>query len=176
MRIIVQRVNRAKVTSEGKVTGEIQKGLMLLVGLGRQDSGKHELIEKWAKKILKLRLWPEILEQPQENGMEVVGEDGKPVPPKVGRAWRSNLMDNNYGVLVVSQFTLYGKLKGNRPDFHNALGTQEALELYNYFVDVMKKEYNPEKVQIGNFGKMMAIDMEGDGPVTLTLEEDAPTE
>lgn len=173
MRIIVQRVHRAKVTSEGVVTGEIQKGLMVLLGIGNQDSGKHKLIEKWAKKVLNLRIWPEIIEQSQEDGMEVVDDEGKPVPPKVGRPWMTNLKQNNYGVLVVSQFTLYGKMKGNRPDFHNALGSEEAKELYNYFVEVMKKEYDTDKVQIGAFGQLMKIDMECDGPVTLILEEDA---
>ena len=121
-----------------------------------------------------MRLWDEIVEQPTEDGMEVVDENGEPIPPKKIRPWFSNVMQNNYGVLVVSQFTLYAKMKGHKPDFHNAMKNDEALQMYNHFVDTMRNEYNEENVQIGAFGQKMAIDMEGDGPVTIILEEDAP--
>lgn len=157
MRIVVQRVNRAKVTSNGIITGEIQKGIMVLVGLGVKDVAQSKLVEKWAKKVLRIRLWDEILAHntPQitaeisENAMEPSEEDKTSVPQqgaKKPRNWCSNVMENGYGVLVVSQFTLFGKLKGNKPDFHDAMNGEDALALFNHFVESMRADYIPERI------------------------------
>ena len=165
MRIIIQRVNRAKVTANNIVTGEISKGMMLLVGIGKNDTDP-EIIKKFAKKVLKVRLWDQILPE-TDNQMEEVGQETpKPKP------WNSNVVQNDYGVLIVSQFTLYGFFKGNKPDFHQAMKPADALKQFNYFVDLVKKEYKEEKVQVGAFGEYMHIDMECDGPVTMTLDSD----
>lgn len=110
-----------------------------------------------------------------ENGMEASQDDGISTQQqhvKKPRNWCSNVMENNFGVLVVSQFTLFGKLKGNKPDFHDAMNGEDALTLFNHFVETMRADYIPERVQIGAFGQYMHIDMEGDGPVTLVLEEE----
>ena len=175
MRIVVQRVNKAKVTSNNLITGQINKGIMILVGLGQKDAGRVDLIEKYAKKILRIRLWNEILKTTQgleQEGMQVMNEEGQPVPAKQPRSWHSNVMENGYGVLVVSQFTLFGKLKGNKPDFHDALNGEQALELFNHFVQTLRNEYDQESIQTGAFGQYMHIDMENDGPVTILLEEE----
>lgn len=169
MRIIIQRVNKAKVTSNEVVTGEIGKGMMVLVGLGKGDEANDEILKKYAKKLLKVRLWPEILE-PQEVNLEDGMEEIE--APKRPRAWRSNVVQNGYGILVVSQFTLYGFFKGNKPDFHGAMKADMALEMYNRFVEILREEYEAEKIQIGAFGQYMEIDMQCDGPMTMTLDSE----
>lgn len=79
-------------------------------------------------------------------------------------------MSNNYEILVVSQFTLYAILKGNKPDFHAAKEPTQAEALYNMFVDRLKSTYSPDKVQTGKFGELMAVESINDGPVTIQLD------
>jgi len=70
----------------------------------------------------------------------------------------------------VSQFTLYGILKGNKPDFHLAMGSQTSEQFYNDFVQMVKDQHRPEKIQEGRFGAMMNVSINNDGPVTMVLD------
>lgn len=164
----MQRVNRAKVTANNKTTGEIGKGLYILVGLGKNDVGDEATLKKLAKKVLKVRLWPQIIE---EENPEDQMEESDTSPPKP-KPWNTNVMQNDYGLLVVSQFTLFGFFKGNKPDFHHAMKADMALEMFNKFVEILREEYDEEKVQVGAFGEYMHIDMECDGPVTMSLDSE----
>ena len=159
MRIIIQRVIESSVTVEGKVVGQIGRGLMLLVGLNKKDS--EESVVRWADKVLTVRLWDEILP-------EGAPEDAKP------KRWNSNVVQNSYGVLVVSQFTLYSKMKGTKPDFHDALEGELAKGLFDKFVNRLRTKYQPGKVQTGAFGEMMDVHIRNDGPVTLIWDSDKP--
>ena len=79
-------------------------------------------------------------------------------------------MQNNYELLIVSQFTLYGVLKGNKPDFHNSKNAKEANILYEKMIEQLKKAYDENKIQTGKFGALMEVDLCNDGPVTLNIE------
>lgn len=146
MRLVIQRVKSASVSvvGENKVVGEIQKGLFVLVGVKKGDTGKEA--EILANKLFKLR----VMSDPQDKmNLSVADVDGE--------------------FLLVSQFTLYADTTGgNRPSFINAALPEEAKEIYNYFVDKVKTLGG--KVQTGNFGDYMMIETTLDGPVTITLE------
>ena len=101
-----------------------------------------------ARKVLNLRIWP----------------DG------AGKMWTTNLVQNDYEVLVVSQFTLYGVLKGNKPDFHGSLGPEPALVLYNSFLQELRDVYQSDRIANGSFGNKMDVALHNDGPVTLTID------
>ena len=75
-----------------------------------------------------------------------------------------------YEILCISQFTLYYHLKGNKPDFHAAMPGGQSQEFYNSFLDIMRKLYDPTKIKDGQFGAMMQVNIQNDGPVTLELE------
>jgi D-tyrosyl-tRNA(Tyr) deacylase len=147
MRVIIQRVKKAKVILDetGKVSGEINKGLLLLIGVGDEDG--EEKARLLARKISKLRV--------------MADDEGK---------MNLSVKDIGAGILVVSQFTLYADTsKGNRPSFIKAADPKKAEKLYNFFVDELKKEVG--KVETGSFGAYMNIDAKLDGPVTILLDE-----
>ena len=144
MRFVIQRVNRASVSAEGRVLGQIGKGFMVLAGVCETDT--KETADKMIAKMAKLRIFDD------ENG-------------------KTNLDINTVGgsLLIVSQFTLYADCrKGNRPSFIKAGDPQRAEELYEY---ILKKaqEFVPD-VQRGEFGAHMKIDLENDGPFTVILD------
>lgn len=176
MRIIIQRVIEASVSVGGKEISRIGKGLLVLLGITHKDDVK--LAEKMAKKLLRIRLWDEILQKkqapleqkPSNEEEEVKNSDVS--EEKEGRTWHSCVLDNDYEVLVVSQFTLYGILKGNKPDFHNAMGSEDARKMYEYFMQILKKEYKEEKIKGGMFQEYMHVGLVNDGPVTLIYEEE----
>lgn len=145
MRVVLQRVSRAEVRIEGQVTGRIARGYLLLVGFGKHD---EESVLSWmADKILSLRLFPD--EQGRMN---------------------RDLAAAGGGVLVVSQFTLYGDTrKGRRPSFIDAAAPEIAIPFYERFVELLR-ERAPGPVETGEFGAMMDVDLVNDGPVTLWLE------
>lgn len=146
MRIVIQRVKRASVSVNESVTGQIKKGLLLLVGIHETDT--HEVINWCCQKISKLRIFED------ENG-------------KMNHSVR----DVNGGILVVSQFTLYGNIKkGTRPSFIEAAKPDKAEPLYDYFINKMY-EINNLNIQSGVFGAMMDVELVNDGPVTLILEK-----
>lgn len=90
--------------------------------------------------------------------------------PDGKKTWNSSVQSLDYEVLLVSQFTLYGTTKGNKPDFHHSMSPSIAKPFYEEFVTTVKKMYKSDKVQSGIFGAMMKVDLSNDGPVTFNLE------
>ncbi len=155
MRIVLQRVKRASVTvcsddgSEPRVTGEIDRGLVLLVGFRPGDS--TESAAKLAKKLLDLRIFED--------------DDGK---------MNRSVTDISGGLLVVSQFTLYGDTrKGRRPSFTGAMPPAEAEAMYGRFVQML--EGSGLTIATGVFGAKMEVEIINDGPVTFILEDEPAT-
>ncbi|CAB3988593.1 D-tyrosyl-tRNA(Tyr) deacylase 1 [Paramuricea clavata] len=145
MRAIIQRVKQASVTVDGELISSIKEGLCVLVGIGRDDTKKD--IDYLANKILKLRLFE---------------EDGK--------RWRKSVMDLNYEVMCVSQFTLMCVLKGNKPDFHKAMDGEKSQQFYEEFLAEMRKRYQTEKIKDGKFAAYMQVEIQNDGPVTIQID------
>jgi D-tyrosyl-tRNA(Tyr) deacylase len=146
MRLLIQRVSRAKVTVSGEVTGEIGSGLLVLLGVGQEDT--EQAARQLAEKTLKLRIF--------ENA------EGK-MDLDVTQAAGS--------VLVVSQFTLYGDAaKGNRPSFSRAARPEEAKRLYDIYTDSLRQLIGETRVAEGRFAAMMDVELVNDGPVTIWLE------
>lgn len=88
-----------------------------------------------------------------------------------GSNWSNSVVEMDYEILLVSQFTLYGQFKkGNKPDLHHAMSTEPAREAFSECVEMYKKFYKGEKVQTGSFGSRMKVSLENDGPVTFVLE------
>ena len=144
MKIVVQKVKRAVLYSEGKKFSEIGQGMLVLVGVSVDDNIKNA--EKIAQKILKLRIFDD------ENGKT-----------------NKNIFDVGGEVMVVSNFTLYSNLKGtNRPDFIKAARPEMAEPIYNELVEHLRKEI---KVATGAFRTYMEIEMVADGPGTYIYEE-----
>ena len=150
MKFVIQRVTRGSVKVEGNIVGQIGKGLMVLVGLCPTDS--EEYIDHVVDKILNIRLF----------------DDAK------GSRWKESVKSLGLELLLVSQFTLYHILKGNKPDFHSAMEGDKAKDFFDKLVAKTKEKYDEKKVQTGQFGAYMFIDMECDGPVTIEWEY--PTE
>ena len=145
MRLVIQRVKKAKVLVKGKneVVGKIDKGLFILMGVTEGDS--KEEAEKLAEKVSKLRIMSD-----KEGKMNL------------------SIKDVGGEVLVVSQFTLYADTsKGNRPSFIKASAPGLAQDIYEHFVAQLKER--EIKVETGEFGAYMEIDTELDGPVTIIL-------
>jgi|SRR5271156_5216266 len=144
MRAVVQRVSRAQVTVGGTVTGKIDRGLLVLVGVSRGDSEADA--DYLADKIAGLRIF--------EN------ETGK---------MNLSVVETGGGVLVVSQFTLYGDVRrGKRPSFDAAAPPEQARQLYEYFVERIHAAGLP--CQTGRFQEMMEVELVNDGPVTILLD------
>lgn len=144
MKIVLQRCKKAKVTAEGKVTGTIGKGFVLLVGITHDDTEKEA--EWLADKIIGLRIFED--------------EDGK---------MNRSLKDVEGEILSVSQFTLYADCnKGRRPSFVGAAAPEMANSLYERFNELLRSR--GVTVETGIFGAMMEVDLINDGPVTLVLE------
>lgn len=144
MKLVVQRVTHASVEVDGEITGKIDEGLMALVGFGENDTTKEA--DYLARKLAKLRIFPD--------------EDGK---------MNKSVLDINGKLLLVPQFTLYGKVKKYRPSFHRALAPDKATELFDYFTDKCR-EY--VEVETGVFGAFMKVDLLNNGPVTILLEKE----
>lgn len=145
MRAVVQRVSRAAVTVEGRVTGAIEHGLLVLVGIAGDDTAED--IAWLAGKIAGLKLFP-----------DASGRMNLPVTEAGG------------GVLVVSQFTLLASTrKGTKPSWHRAAPPDAAVPLYGEFVRAMGVVLG-RPVATGEFGAMMEVELVNDGPVTLVLD------
>lgn len=144
MRVVLQRVSRARVSVEGRTTGEIARGLLLLVGFREGDD--EETLRWMADKVVGLRIFSD--------------EEGK---------MNRSVAEAGGGLLVVSQFTLYGDArKGRRPSFIEAARPEVAIPLYQRFVALLRESALP--VATGEFGAMMEVELVNDGPVTLLLE------
>ena len=150
MRIIIQRVTSSQVEVAGIVVGKINRGLNLLVGIASSDTEAE--IDWMVRKCLELRLFP--------------GEESTS-----GR-WEKSVMEIGGELLVVSQFTLYGDCrKGRRPSFDRSAAPEEARRLYEKFVGKLRQ--SGLRVETGEFGAMMQVSIENDGPVTLLLERES---
>ena len=146
MRAVVQRVSRARVTVESSVTGEITTGLMILIGVGRNDTSAVAV--SMAEKIANLRIF----------------EDDQ------GKMNRS-LLNAGGSALVVSQFTLYGDARGQRrPSFIAAAPPEQAKKLYEEFNEALRRL--GVTVATGVFQAMMSVELVNEGPVTILLDSD----
>ena len=144
MKLVVQRVTSASVEVEGERVGEIDEGLMVLVGFGENDTTREA--DYLAGKLAKLRIF----------------EDDN------GRMNRS-VKDIEGKVLLVPQFTLYAHTKKNRPSFHKALAPDKATELFDYFTEKCSELIG---VETGEFGAFMKVSLLNNGPVTILLEKE----
>jgi D-aminoacyl-tRNA deacylase len=166
MRLVLQRVSTARVSVAGRVTGAIGRGYLLLVGFRSDDS--EEALLWMADKVVALRLFPDAAADAAGAGGTAVaaGTAAAAKPSSFSRG----LVDVGGALLVVSQFTLYGDTrKGRRPSFTDAAPPDIAIPLYDRFVDLLR-ERAPGRVETGEFGAMMDIELVNDGPVTLVLE------
>ena len=144
MRAVVQRVTRASVTIDEQVVGEIGNGLVILLGIARDDT--KDDADYLAPKIVALRIFDDA-----EGRMSV------------------SVKDAGGGLLVVSQFTLYGDVRrGLRPSWSDAAPPEIAEPLYEYFVERSRKLLG--RVETGSFRKMMQVELVNDGPVTILLD------
>ena len=144
MRIVLQRVSRARVSVAGRVTGEIGRGLLLLAGF--TDADTDDALAWMVEKVAGLRIFPDAEGKMNRSVAEIGG-----------------------ALLVVSQFTLYGDArKGRRPSFVDAARPEIAIPLYERFVALLRR--TGLDVATGEFGAMMDVELVNDGPVTLVLE------
>lgn len=144
MRAVVQRVSKACVRVDSEVVGEIRGGLLVFLGVGREDTEKD--VDFLADKTTNLRIFPD---EAQKMNL--------------------SLLDAGGAMLVVSQFTLHGDCrKGRRPAFIAAAPPEQAEPLYERFIAQVEKQGVP--VAAGRFGAMMEVELVNDGPVTLLLD------
>lgn len=145
MKLILQRTSRASVSVDGKIVGQINHGLLVLIGITHTDT--KENADALIKKLINLRVFND--------------EQGK---------MNLSIQDVQGEFLVISQFTLYGNAKkGNRPSYVDASPPDVAIPLYEYFIDSLMVE-SQLKVETGIFGAMMDVELVNSGPVTLVLE------
>lgn len=146
MRAVIQRVSSAKVTVEGEITGEIGRGFLVLLGVSSNDRKKDALY--MVEKTLNLRIFED--------------EQGK---------MNLSLLDIGGGLLVVSQFTLFGDVRrGRRPSFIDAASSGEANRLYEFYVSESAKQL--ENVKTGRFQAMMEVELVNHGPVTILIDSE----
>ena len=144
MRIVIQRVKEARVEVDGQVTGAIGPGMLIFLGIARTDTEKE--VSYLVRKVLSIRIFPD--------------EAGK---------MNRDIQQLEGGLLIVSQFTLYGDCrKGRRPSFDLAASPEEAARLYEYFVTLARQ--SGVIVQTGRFQAHMQVHLVNDGPVTLICE------
>ncbi|KAK0441080.1 D-Tyr tRNAtyr deacylase-like domain-containing protein [Armillaria borealis] len=148
MRAVIQRVSSASVTVDDEVVSKISRGLMVLVGIGSDDTTSD--VSSTIKKILGLRIFSD------------------PTDPK--KMWKASVKDIEGEILCVSQFTLLANTTKDKPDFHLAMSADPARELYGTFLDMLREAYMPERIKDGKFGAMMNVSLTNDGPVTFTID------
>ena len=144
MKLVVQRVTSASVEVDGDIVGQIEDGLIVLVGFGQNDSEKEA--DYLARKLAKLRIFHD--------------EDGR---------MNRSVIDIGGKLLLVPQFTLYAHTKKNRPSFHKALSPDRATELFDYFTEKCSEYVD---VETGEFGAFMKVNLLNNGPVTILLEKE----
>ncbi|MDR5587001.1 MULTISPECIES: D-aminoacyl-tRNA deacylase [Clostridium] len=144
MRAVVQRVTSSNVKVDGNIVGSIGKGLNVLIGISKSDT--LEDLKYIRDKVINLRIFEDEKEKMNLSLLDVKGE-----------------------LLIISQFTLYGDCrKGRRPNFMEAKGGEEAKELYEEFLSLLKE--SNLKVETGEFGADMKVEINNDGPVTIILD------
>ena len=143
MKVVVQRVTSSKVTVDNEVIGSIDNGLNVLVGFTQTDTITD--LEYIKRKVLNLRIFDD------ENGV-----------------MNKSILDTNGKILLISQFTLYGDTKkGNRPSYINALNGEQAVVLYNKFIEMLSTDI---EVETGKFGADMKVEIHNDGPITIIID------
>ena len=145
MKFVIQKVSQASVSVEGNCVGKIQKGFLVFVGIGKEDT--KEIADQYIKKMVQLRIFQD------ENG-------------------KTNLSLTDVGgeVLIISQFTLYANCrKGNRPSYFDAGEPQMAEDLYEYIIKKTKETISV--VESGEFGAMMQVSLVNEGPFTIVFDE-----
>ena len=144
MRVVLQRVTEASVSVDGEIKGQIEKGLLVLLGVGREDTTADADI--LAKKIAAARIFSDENDKMNLSVKDIEGQ-----------------------LLIISNFTLYGDMKrGSRPSFDPAMPPKEAKELYEYFCNQIKAEGLP--VSTGEFGADMKVSSLNDGPITIFMD------
>lgn len=145
MRVVIQRTEACNVSVDEKITGSIEKGLLLLVGIESSDTNEDAT---WlSKKIVEMRIFSDQAGKMNHNVIEAQG-----------------------GILVVSQFTLHAQTKkGNRPSFIRAARPDKAVPIYNFFIGELERQLN-KGVQTGVFGATMKVSLVNDGPVTILMD------
>nr|WP_294788213.1 D-aminoacyl-tRNA deacylase [uncultured Flavobacterium sp.] len=145
MKIVIQRVSQASVTVDSNIVAEIQKGLLVLVGI--EDADTQEDIDWLAGKIIKMRIFGD------ENDV-----------------MNCSIQDIDGEIIAVSQFTLHASTKkGNRPSYIKASKPDFAIPMYESFVKSLEKEFG-KKIQTGIFGADMKVNLLNDGPVTIVMD------
>ncbi len=153
MRVLLQRVTEARVSVDGQVTGEIGNGLLLLAGIATDDTDAQ--LEHMAGKIANLRIFEDDDGKMNRSALDMIADGG----------------DETFGLLVVSQFTLYADVrKGRRPSFTDAAGPDIASPMIDRWVGMLADL--GFRVEQGVFGAHMAVHLVNDGPVTLWLDSD----
>ena len=145
MRAVIQRVSKASVTVEGTIIGQIQRGLMVLVGIVNEDDNAD--IEWLSNKIIHMRIFDD------ENGV-----------------MNKSLLEVGGAILLVSQFTLHASTKkGNRPSYISAAKPEASIPLYEGMIQQLQKDLGTS-IQTGKFGADMKVALINDGPVTITID------
>lgn len=146
MKLVIQRVSHSKVEVDSKIIGQIEKGFLVLLGVGPEDT--KDVADFLVEKLCNLRVFED---ENQKMNLSIKDIDGE--------------------LLIVSQFTLYADCKkGNRPSFTNAAKPEMANELYEYFIEKCRNKVR--KVEHGEFGADMKVSLVNDGPVTIILEKE----
>ncbi len=151
MRAIIQRVLKASVTVGDEIISSISNGYCVLIGISRDDTEKD--MDFIVRKILNIRLF--------EDDNESAAKNSK---------WNKSVVDRDFEILCVSQFTLQSSLKGNKPDFHLAMSAETSKDFYNKFLQQMRTSYKSEKIKDGQFGAYMQVNIQNDGPVTIIID------
>jgi D-aminoacyl-tRNA deacylase len=145
MRAVIQRVSKASVSVGGQTVGKISQGLCCLIGIETIDTETN--IDYIVKKITSLKVFE---------------QDGK--------MWKANVGDIKGGILCISQFTLYARTrKGATPDFSKAMKSAESFAMWIIFMEKLRASYTGEVAE-GQFGAMMDVDINNDGPVTISID------
>ncbi|XP_041982647.1 D-aminoacyl-tRNA deacylase isoform X2 [Aricia agestis] len=145
MKALIQRAMNARVSVNGEVISSIGQGACVFIGINQDDTMKD--VEFMAKKLLSIKLF----------------EDNE-------KKWKKSIVDKEFEILCISQFTLYATWKGNHPDYHKAMPGEKSKELYDKLIELMRKQYKPDMIKDGVFGAYMQVTLQNDGPVTLELE------
>lgn len=146
MRVVVQKVSQAAVEIEGEISGSIGAGLCILIAVAENDT--LEAMQWMANKLINLRVFPD--------------DDGK---------MNRSVIDIQGGLLVISNFTLYGDArKGTRPSYSNSAPPSIAEPIYDKFIEILRASTDLQ-VETGKFGAMMDVSLVNDGPVTLIIDK-----
>ncbi|KAN0065441.1 D-tyrosyl-tRNA(Tyr) deacylase [Thecaphora frezii] len=194
MRAVLQRVKGATVHVDGKLVSSIGPGIVALIGISTEDTAAE--IIPLANKILSTKLWNDNQERSQiQVPSQYLPQDASSIPsaaaadatvtageggaePKDraeqvwgGKPWKKSVVELGGEVLCVSQFTLFARtVKGTKPDFHRAMGGDQAREIYEALLKKLGDSYQPAKIKDGAFGALMDVSLTNDGPVTILLD------